>query len=1275
MKKNLLLLIFALFLGYVGIAQSLLVDDFTGLTVGANLAGQSGWTKGGGGPDATIGNTTPLTYSNYNGGGAEYVVMPTATSTTSRVFKLFTPVTSYNETTFYLSFLLRVNTCGLTPNGYFISLGDAAGSTSRLAPKLYVKASGTGFVMGLAKSSTTTGVVFGTNVHNLDETCLIVVKYVFHAPGTTAPASYDDEAYLWINPTISSEPLTSNAECSIPGGPTPIDTDFDGYGVITGGVGSFIWHNRTVANPTGAFDAIRVGHGVTSAEAWTSLNAYSGGTTPYISTSPSTLSGFTYIHGSGPSAEQSFNISGTNLTGDVTIAPPVNYEISTSTGGGFIPTNPITLVPASGTLSSTPIYVRLKAGLSVNTYSGELITATSAGAANSNVTCNGSVTPMLIPAITVAPTSLTGFLALYGNPSPSQTYTVSGENLISAVTVTAPGTYEVSTDNATFSSSLILPQTGGIITGQPVTVYTRIKASAPYGTANGDISHTSSSATTVNVNVTGAVIYPEPTNHALSFTSTAPTYNSIINTWLDNDGTQAATGFLILANTTGIFIDPSDGVPVANDANLGDGSGAMNINHGVQTYTWNGVTSSTHYYFIIYAYTNSLTNINYKVVPAAPTTNVTTPVFTPPVAAWTFDSTWAAPLTPSSVAANFGDQSSTAMIFADSTHGSSKWITAVTGNELTMFQGSIVNDPRETAFLGGAYTEQGGSGNSANGKCMVIKFSMSALQDPILTFATRGSSTGFTAHQWAWSTDGILFTNFGTNTVNNTSTWLTKTLDMSSINALDAAPVVYLRITFTGATGAAGNNRLDNIVIRASAASNLPPTVHTTIATNVGANTATINGTVNANNQTSGVIFVYGLTTSYGDTVIANPPSVTGGITTPVSADLTGLDAAATYHYKVIGANASGYSSGNDATFTTTCLLPGDPGEIYGPANVCANLRVYQYSTTPIANVTYYFWTTPPGCTILTGEGTYTITVNFAPGNDPGTFHVYGTNACGDESQETQLFVSVVQPLTVEVSIVASANPVASGIPVTFTATPVNGGSTPTYQWRVNSNNVGSAGTSYTYVPQNNDEVYCVLTSSETCTYDSVVASNAIIMQVTGTPTNRWVTGTISPVMAICFDAISTITVAGSDSIFVVQSGGSAIMVAGQKILYLPGTTVHSGGYMHGFIDAANPHCGSVKSLDTPASKEESGFTMMDNAFKIYPNPTSGTFTIENLSETTSGNVHVDVLGTLGGKILSADYSDMRKQELSIKGNPAGIYFVKVAAGEKVQTVKIILTK
>lgn len=111
---------------------------------------------------------------------------------------------------------------------------------------------------------------------------------------------------------------------------------------------------------------------------------------PTITVSPTSLSGFTYGVGSGPSAEQSFTVSGSNLTNDITLTAPTNYEISTTSGSGF--TSPITLTQSGGTVNSTAIYVRLKSGLGIGNYNSEDISASSTGATTKTVTCSGSVT-------------------------------------------------------------------------------------------------------------------------------------------------------------------------------------------------------------------------------------------------------------------------------------------------------------------------------------------------------------------------------------------------------------------------------------------------------------------------------------------------------------------------------------------------------------------------------------------------------------------------------------------------------------------------------------------------------------------------------------------------------------------------------------------------------------------------------------------------------------------------------------------------------------------
>jgi len=116
----------------------------------------------------------------------------------------------------------------------------------------------------------------------------------------------------------------------------------------------------------------------------------SSSTTPEILTSEQSLTGFTYVYDQGPSVEQSFAIDGTKLTGNITITPPTNFEISTKSGIEYQSTA-ITLTQSGGNVPLDTIFVRLKAGLAVGTYNSESISITS-GSLSKTIICNGNVT-------------------------------------------------------------------------------------------------------------------------------------------------------------------------------------------------------------------------------------------------------------------------------------------------------------------------------------------------------------------------------------------------------------------------------------------------------------------------------------------------------------------------------------------------------------------------------------------------------------------------------------------------------------------------------------------------------------------------------------------------------------------------------------------------------------------------------------------------------------------------------------------------------------------
>ena len=118
-------------------------------------------------------------------------------------------------------------------------------------------------------------------------------------------------------------------------------------------------------------------------------------TEPVVNVTPLALSGFTYMEGEGPSSEQSFVISGTNLTEPITVSnPDLYFQISRTSGNDFSNEPSITLDPTNGIIDQT-IYVRMAAVLAVGSYSTTLIVNSEVN--NINVTCNGNVTAQPVP--------------------------------------------------------------------------------------------------------------------------------------------------------------------------------------------------------------------------------------------------------------------------------------------------------------------------------------------------------------------------------------------------------------------------------------------------------------------------------------------------------------------------------------------------------------------------------------------------------------------------------------------------------------------------------------------------------------------------------------------------------------------------------------------------------------------------------------------------------------------------------------------------------------
>jgi len=101
----------------------------------------------------------------------------------------------------------------------------------------------------------------------------------------------------------------------------------------------------------------------------------------------------------------------------------------------------------------------------------------------------------------------------------------------------------------------------------------------------------------------------------------------------------------------------------------------------------------------------------------------------------------------------------------------------------------------------------------------------------------------------------------------------------------------------------------------------------------------------------------------------------------------------------VTGTNGCG--NGSPRSFNITGA-PGQPTPINGPVAVCPGATNVQYDVATVAGATNYTWTVPGGASIVAGQGTKTILVNFGANPASGqVISVKASNACGQSGSRT----------------------------------------------------------------------------------------------------------------------------------------------------------------------------------------------------------------------------------------------------------------------------------
>ncbi len=262
--------------------------------------------------------------------------------------------------------------------------------------------------------------------------------------------------------------------------------------------------------------------------------------------------------------------------------------------------------------------------------------------------------------------------------------------------------------------------------------------------------------------------------------------------------------------------------------------------------------------------------------------------------------------------------------------------------------------------------------------------------------------------------------------------------------------------------------------------------------------------------------------------IAASATSICAGTGVTFTATSTNGGTSPTYQWKLngvnVGTNNSVYTNNSlvngdivtceltsNANCTSTSTAISNSVTINVTAQVTPSISIAASATSICAGTSITFTATPTnggtsptyqwklnGVNVGTNNSVYTNT-SLANG-DIITCEITSNAVCTSTSTATSnsVTITVTPQVTPTVVIAASATSICAGTSVTFTATPSNGGTSPTYQWKLNGANVGTNNSSYTNTSlANGDIITCEITSNAVCTSTSTATSNSVTITVT----------------------------------------------------------------------------------------------------------------------------------------------------------------------------------
>ena len=165
-----------------------------------------------------------------------------------------------------------------------------------------------------------------------------------------------------------------------------------------------------------------------------------------------------------------------------------------------------------------------------------------------------------------------------------------------------------------------------------------------------------------------------------------------------------------------------------------------------------------------------------------------------------------------------------------------------------------------------------------------------------------------------------------------------------------------------------------------------------------------------------------------------------------------------------------------------------------------------------------------------------------------------------------------------------------------------------------------------------------------------------------------------------------TFTDGGPKDRFIIESGTTVNMTAGERIVVKSGSSAKLGSKFHAYIDPDlatecamrvqntqnKTHSNSVVASVPPnafSDKQKTNSSSTPSQFSINPNPSTGLFSLQ-LSENTPSQVFI--YNSLGEVVYQSSTIN-NQSSIDLSSHPRGIYFIKLISEGNIYTEKIII--